>query len=198
MPLVTAAEVKTFSGLTATYDTEIGIFIPIVEDRISKICNNYFWEKDVRLESWVSTFTNADPDTITSDSNWDTDGHFAADDDFVITGSWKNDGFRTIASLSTTTATLTSSNELVDEAHTESDVDAEYVYFTLVNWPDALKDIASQMIRFDIINRPKRSGVRSESIGNYSVTFETGGQGTYGYPDDIIGHLKTWMRPRFI
>ncbi|MNE93903.1 hypothetical protein D3C80_1918100 [compost metagenome] len=49
------------------------------------------------------------------------------------------------------------------------------------------------MIGYDINNLPK-SGIQSESISRYSVTYGSGGDATSGYPVEIINGLNQYRK----
>lgn len=181
MALLTATEVTVYSSISASAATiSTSGLIPTVQERIATICNNTFGT-DLDLQTNV-TF-NATARTITTESaTWASYG-FAAGDDIYVYRSYKNDGFYTVASITTTVLTLASGSSVVDELSGRS------ILFTVVKWPADLKPTAARMVEYDYEQRGKRTpGVRSRSLGPLSESYgET--VGAYGYPEDLIEPL---------
>jgi len=197
--LVSRKYVKDYAGWTdCTYDEKIDELIPVIQDRIALISNNYFViDKNLFEKLWDSgtayTFAASDNSISNTCSTFVTSG-FAAGDNIFVSGSFKNDGYYEISSLTETKMILTSANTIVDEALDR------YVHILYVKWPKALKQIACDMIKFDITIRGKTTGVKSESIGDYSVTYdkEKGSLHKFGYPPDVIDGLDIVTSMRFI
>jgi len=198
--LVTTTEVNTFNGWSgSTYDTRIATLIPIIQMKISEICNNLFtinWNKYDTLFEASSVFVfEADDNTITNlDAEFSTTSGLGAGDTIRVIGSYKNDGYHDIESLTDTVLTIADDTTIIDE-----DLSA-WVTIAFVKWPAGLKLIASEMIRYDLIDRYKTSGVKSESIDRHTTTFDTDSKHAknYGYPGDVIAGLDVYMISRFL
>ncbi len=68
--------------------------------------------------------------------------------------------------------------------------------FSLGVYPAGVKRISAEMIRYDVLFRDKGIGVSSESIADYSVTYDF--RTSSGYPDKIIDMLKPYRRIKYI
>ena len=191
--MIEVGEVKMFLNYAdATYDTRIRQWIPYVRDRVMKICNNEFVNDDI--ESYASDYVFSTANTIYSvDADFTEEG-FAAGDWFRVRGTVKNDGVYKISTVTSTTITITDDFEIVHE-----DPDAmgltETVYITYARFPTAMKPTVANMIRYDMTERANRSGMASEHIGNYSVSYFRAASMGFDYPDDIIGGLDPWVIP---
>jgi hypothetical protein len=185
MPLVTTAEVKTYLRITAsTYDSIITTLIPAVQEDIANITNNIF---ETRLYIAGEFEYNASAYTMTLDDSTadlkNTYG-FADGDDIYITGSYRNDGYHAIQSVTTNVITLASTETIYAEISSA----APYVY--VVKWPKELKPIAANMIRYGYESRPTLDGMQSESLGGYSYSRSSM---IGGYPETITQALLPWM-----
>lgn len=191
MAIVTATEVTSFTDIStgATAISNLGI-IPIVQERINYITNNFFLS-DMYLAGTV-TFTSA-AGTIVSTQDFADEG-FLAGDEIYIYNSYRNDGYKIIGSVTTTTITVSSSDSVIAEPSGRS------VLIAVVKWPNALKYIAAQMVKFDYDDRPAQEvGVSSKSLGPYSVSYASRAQvgGTpFGYPQELIDSLASWTMAR--
>ena len=146
MALMTTAEVKAFLRETSsTYDTLIGIYIPIIEADICEYLNNYFEDNVIFIEnnsglaftrgSTATSSTQAD--YITDDNqNFSTAG-FAVGMDVIIAGG-SNHGIHTIAALTSAVMTMTSTGIFITQ-----DQDASYnqvgrIRISRIKWEDRL------------------------------------------------------------
>ena len=110
---------------------------------------------------------------------------------FYLYNSYRNDGYYTISSVTTTTITIASTGSVVTELSGAS------ILVSLVAWPDALKYAAAQMVKFDYDDRPKRAaGLASQSLGPRSESYTD--VGAYGYPTDILGMLNQYRIARLM
>lgn len=181
MPVITATEVTIYSTISASAATiTTRGLIPVVQDRINWITNNYY---TTELYYQGSATFNATARTITvTDLNWAEHG-FAASDEFYIYRSYRNDGYFTIDSVSTSTLTLVSGSSVVDELSGRS------ILFSVVRWPADLKQTAALMCEYDYDQRKGRApGVRSRSLGPWSESYAAD-VGEFGYPADLIAPL---------
>jgi hypothetical protein len=78
-----------------------------------------------------------------------------------------------------------------------SEISGASIVIGVVDWPRGIKPIVANMLRYDMDVRPVLKGVSSESIGDYSVTYTSGGGG-YGYPADIMYGLSIYQIPHYV
>lgn len=201
--LVTLAEVKAFiSKLNSdAYTTAINLYIPIIENKIASICNNHFVNPPVK--SYVGslyitssygytasdgfvfaaagrTITRADADFL--------EAGFAAVDDIFIEGTYRNNGHFALQAAAETVLTVNSLYTIRDES--QNTVQKIYVVY----WPIELKPIAAQMIAHKILHINDDTGMKSESIGDYSYTRdEVQGE----FPQGILKDLARYKVPVF-
>jgi hypothetical protein len=188
MPVVTATEVTIYSNISASAATITASgLIPIVQERITHICNSYF-TTDIQVITGA-TF-NATAGTITLDAESWSEFGFADGDEIYVYHSYRNDGYAVVSTFSGSVGTVATGYSVVDELSGRS------ILFALVSWPLQVKRAAAQMVAYDYEVRPKQTpGVRSFTLGPYSETYGSGvGQGdnsmgAYGYPAEIVGML---------
>jgi hypothetical protein len=116
-----------------------------------------------------------------------------AGDEIYVYGSFRNDGYFTVGSVTTTTLTVSSADTIINEPSGRS------ILVTVVKWPDALRYIAAQFVKYDYDDRGSRSiGVASETLGPYSVSYSSQSHVAtpYGYPQEIIDGLSAYTRMR--
>ena len=191
MAIVTATEVTVYSDISCSAGTTtLTLLIPIVQERITDICNNNFLT-DMFLQGTL-TFTSA-AGTIVSGNDWTLEG-FQAADEIYIYGSYRNDGYKTIGSVTTVTITVASGSSVVSELSGRS------ILVSVVKWPEPLKYIAAQMIKYDYDDRPSKSiGVTSRTLGPYSESFGSSSvtaSNKYGYPDELVDSLAIYTIAR--
>lgn len=191
MGIVTATEVTIYTDISCSAgSTTLSLLIPIVQQRINDITNNFF----VTDQYINSTFTFASAGgTITATVNWDEYG-FVAGDEIYIYNSYRNDGYKTIGSVSSTVLTVASADTVTAELSGRS------ILISVVSWPNALKYIAAQMVKYDYDDRKNAvPGVASETLGPYSVSYSgraSGQLSSYGYPADLISSLASYTIAR--
>lgn len=183
MPVVTAAQVALFTNTSATAGT-IATYIPIIQDKINYITNNYF-VKNIQMQGTL-TF-DATANTIVSPNLW-SDFGFANGDEIYLYGSHRNDGYKTISTISGVTMTLATTSTVVSEYSIAS------ILVSLVHWPDQIANIAAQMISYDIdVRKTREQGITSRTLGPFSESYESQNNNTtYGYPQSIINQLEPW------
>jgi hypothetical protein len=192
MAIVTATEVTIYTDISCSAGTTtLTLLIPIVQERINYITNNFFLT-DMYMGGTV-TFS-ATAGTIVAGSNWDDEG-FVAGDEIYIYNSYRNDGYKTVGSVSTVTLTVSSSDTIINEPSGRS------ILVSVVDWPNALKYIAAQLIKYDYDDRPGiEPGVASKTLGPYSVSYRGNSQGGYstpfGYPQELIDSLSVYTIAR--
>lgn len=187
MAIVTATQVAAFTNISASAGTIISSgLIPIVQERINLITNNYF-TTDMFFQS---SFTiGATDGTITGQNSFSDEG-FAVADEVYIYNSYRNDGYKTVSAVSGVTLAMTSS--LLAEPSARS------ILISVVQWPAAIAYTAAQMVKYDYDDRSKQtSGVKSHTLGPFSETF--GGASVngrtstpFGYPQDLIDGLSPY------
>ena len=197
MSIITVAEVKALvsdlnsDGYTAAITTQI----PIVEADIVRITNNHFtryedgYKDDYTYTSCQDLTFAVAGKTITdnnSEVNFSTDHSFAAGDNLYIQGTRKNDGHYTVSLLTDEVITVTET--LIAETTSENYT----VWMFLVIWPLPLKNLAAQMIGYNILRKYNTDkNIKSEKIGDYAVSFGNGGT-SKSYPDEIMSQLDEW------
>lgn len=198
MAIITVTEVKNLLNITeATYDNQIARLIPYVQDDLVEYLNNYFQDHFVTRESvsyisFVRSTTGSGDYIFDSDDRWTKNG-FLSNIDVVVEGGYSNMGIHHVVTASTDTLTLSSSGEVIsqDPADSSNENLIGNIRVSRVIWPKGLKRYAAQMIWYNI-RRQKETGIQSESIDDYSVTYAPLAGG--GYPDNIMTGLKPYRR----
>jgi len=188
MAIVTATQVAAFTDIStgATAIAATGL-IPIVQERINLITNNYF-TSDMALQG-PFTFASAST-SITSGSNFEDKG-FLADDEVYIYNSYRNDGYKTISSVSDESIILSSADTVIAEPSGRS------ILISVVQWPASLAYIAAQMVKYDYDDRPaQEANVKAKSLGPYSVTYGQAGSSPFGYPEELVAGLAPFTIAR--
>ena len=191
MAILTATECTVYSNITASAATITSSgLIPIVQERICMMTNNYFLT-DLSLQDAV-TF-NATARTIVADTGDYDSVNFLAADDIMIYNSYRNDGVFTLDTVSGVTLTLISGQSVIDELSGSS------VLITVVKWPKPIQHVAAQMIAYDYDVRGKKSAdIKSHSLGPFSETFTSGEEDEYGYPRKITDALIPYRMARLM
>ena len=181
MPIITATEVTVYSNISATAATITASgLIPVVQERITQITNNWF-VTDLFLQGPMN-FT-ATTYTITAQSSFASAG-FADGDEVHIYNSYRNDGYYLVETVSGATLTLDSGESVVPELSGRS------ILISVVDWPTDLKYTAAQMVYFDYDLRAERSpGATSMRLGPWAESYGESGSGDWGYPTDVISAL---------
>lgn len=186
--VVTATEVTVFTNINASAVTILNSgLIPIVQERISMMTNNYF-ATELFFEDRV-TFNAAARSITTGSASFD-EYNFLAGDDMVIYRSYRNDGIYSVLSVSGKTVILTSACSVVDELSGPS------IYMAVVKWPQAVKYAAAQMVAYDHDTRPSVSqNITSRSLGPLSESY-TNSTDEWGYPKSIMEMLVPYRIAR--
>lgn len=198
MAIITVTEAKNILNITeATYDNQIARLIPYVQDDICEYLDNYFQDRYVARESvsyisFVRSTTGSGDYIFDSDDRWTKNG-FLSDIDVVVEGGYSNVGIHHVVTATTDTLTLDSSGELIGQNPADSSNEnlIGNVKVSRVIWPKGLKRYVAQMIWYNI-QRQKETGVVSESIDDYSVTYASLSGG--GYPENITAGLRPYRR----
>lgn len=183
MPIVTATEVTVFSDISASAATiTTSGLIPIVQERVNYITNNYF-TTDLCLQDTL-TF-NATARTIVAVNSF-ADQNFLAADEIWVYYSYRNDGYYTILTVDDKTLTLATGSTVIDELSGRS------ILVAVVSWAPELKYIASQMVYYNYDFRADRvDGVKSKRLGPWSESYDDTVQGG-GYPTDLVSPLNEY------
>ncbi len=207
------AEVKSFlSEESDDYNTAISVLIPVVTERLRFLCNNPFTSQPINRSRSVRF--SRDPDyvgngdsslyvlpqvsasfaatakTVTARASNFASAAFAGGQDFFIYGSYLNDGYYEINSVSTSTLTILSGYSFVGAADGTHEFKAEVtgasIYFAVATWPGDIKPIVSSMIQYDYQERGQYKDVEGgEALGEY------------GYPRSILRALTDYTVPSF-
>lgn len=191
MAIVTATEVTIFTDISVSAGTIIASgIIPIVQERINLITNNYF-TTDMQIQGYV--VFNSTAKTVVSGGDFEDEG-FIAGDEIHIYNSYRNDGYKLVDSVLTDTITIASSETVYSEPSGRT------VLVSVVQWPNALKYIAAQMVKYDYDDRPKKAfGVTSRTLGPFSEHFGSSVQANntpFGYPQELIDALSAYTIAR--
>jgi len=209
MPLITLDEVRTYLGLETDeteFDERIAVLIPVVTNRLRRLCNRDFTVQPVaykRRKSWYfgdpdlytvpqvsATFTASSLTVVATGSNF-ASAMFASGQDVVIYGSYRNDGYYVVSSVSTSSMTVLSSYSFAGAAtgthEFKDEVTGATITFGIANWPADIKPIIASMIQYDYQER----GTWSDAPG------EEGASGEYGYPKELTRQLDPYKRPGY-
>lgn len=213
MPIITLAEVKSFlNESTDDYNTAISVLIPVVTERLRHLCNNSFTSQPINrsrsvkfsrdpdyvgngdstlyILPQVSASFEATAKTVTARASNFASAAFAGGQDFLIEGSYLNDGYYEISSVSTSTLTILSGYSFVGAAAGTHDFKTEAtgasIYFAVATWPGDIKPIVASMIQYDYQER-----------GQYKDTEGGEALGEYGYPRSILRALSSYTIPSY-
>lgn len=202
--IATKSELKTLLNITSMEQEDlIDLLIPTIEDDIRQYCNNGFRDPNVYVSSGLISFTHSDVvgDSITlnigANQNGLVSAQFKAGQTIQVRGSYNNDNFFDVESVSSTVMTL---YVTADRPNFPELVTEDYATFprnvtiNKVIYPPTLKLIESQMLNYKLTNHDY--SVASESVARYSVTFNN--DFTDGYPKTILAGLKRFRRPVFV
>jgi len=190
--IITATQVTIYAPKISASAATITVsgLIPIVQERIVLICNNYFLADGIELTSTAIFNATARSIVLPSGVNWEDYG-FKANDDVFIYNSYRNDSVVTIESLTAETVILTSACSVVDELFNNSL--GKNIYFSVVRWPVSVQQVAAKMIYYDYDLRDKVSAnIKSRSLGPLSESFTDGEKDEYGYPLKITNQLDSF------
>ena len=191
MPILTGTEVTLYSNISCTAATIVSSgLIPVVQERIYLMLNNYF-TTDLYVQGSV-TF-NATARTIIIESLDFESNNFLAGDDVYVYNSYRNDGVYTIESVSGSVLTLISGNSVIDELSGRS------VLINVLQYPAAVKRVAAQMIAYDYDYRDKnQTSLKSRTLGPWSETYGGLNEDENGYPRKITDQLIPYRMARLM
>ena len=186
--IITLDEVKSLLQITNTSkDSFIASMIPVVQDFVFTYTNNYFeiLTDTVYRDSNSISFVNGSPSKINDLQNKFISAGFVPGIHTRVQGSKFNDGVYKVAAVEAGSLTLSAEEELTNES-----VDSEVVtLITVVKFPKGIKLPVAKLIGFHL--DPKNAkGVQSESLGDHSISFQSGGN----YPQSLLNDLRPYMR----
>lgn len=196
--IATKAEIKRLLNITSmTQEEQIDQLIPVIESDIREYCNNGFRDTNIYLSSGEISFTHnaGSADTINLDIGTNeagfVDAQFKAGQTVQVQGSYNNNNFFEIETVSSTALTLyTAANKPYFPVLVTEDEDV-LVLINKVEYPSALKNVVAQMMNYKLTNRDY--GVSAETVARYSVTYNM--DFANGYPKSIMTSLNRWRRP---
>lgn len=165
--IVTLAEAKTLLGLgDNSQDIILTAILPMIESDVYLYTKNDFMAKEYAIESISSGVIN----TLDND---------LSPNDTIMIVSGPN-GQEPLTVLTATSTEVTVDADLEDETSGNSMIRMKY--------PRGLKLIVAQMAKYKLSQNP---GVKSESIGRYSVTYDSQPN---GYPGQIWDSLRKYSK----
>ena len=196
--IATKAELKTLAKITSMDQEDmIDLLIPTVEDDIRQYCNNGFRDENVYIRTGDISFTHntAAADTINLDAGSEgfTDAQFKSGQTVQVQGSYNNNGFFEVETVTSTVMTLYAyaNRPYYPELVTEDE--GVLVQINKVEYPKAIKLIEAQMLKYKLTNYDY--SIQSETVARFSVTFNQDMRN--GYPNAIMSGLNRWRRPVF-
>lgn len=188
--ILTASECTQYSNITASAATITASgLIPVVQDRLTMMANNYF-VTDLTITDCMAFDNSAK--TIIASGNSFLERGFADGDEIFIYNSHRNDGYYSVASVSTSVLTLTSAMTIYSELSSQT------IYIAVVKWPVAIKYIAAQMVAYDYDVRPSvAQNITSRSLGPLSESY-TNSTDAFGYPKSIMESLSPYRMGRLL
>jgi len=189
MALITKSEVKARIGISDTsQDDFIDAMILDLRGWLVGYLNNPFTNPNLYYSSDSLSFSGK---TISdSDSALVTEG-FVADMDIYIINSQSNNGHYIIDTITAGALTVLDSIFTIEAAGSASPL----IY--QVQFPDGLKSIVSNMIRWQM-NQQMNQNIESEKVGNYSISYLAPTDSTGSYPDSIMKSLSQYRRASFV
>ncbi len=186
--IITLDEVKSWLQITnSSKDLFIASMIPVVQDFVFAYTNNYFeiLTDEVYRESNTISFVNSTPAKINDSQNQFVVMGFVPGIHIRVQGSKFNDGVYEVGNVEAGSLTLAMGEVLVNEA-----VDSKVTtLITVVKFPKGIKLPVAKLIGFHIDSQNAK-GVQSESLGDYSISFQSGGN----YPQSLLNDLIPYRR----
>jgi len=200
MAVMKATEINDILNLATGNETAFTRLIKYVQNDICEYLNNWFEDPIIyRDGNGAIEFVRGNTATATTLADYITDTEAklssmgfstAYEYDIMVRGGGRgNAGIHHVVSLTTegNKFTLDSTGVLVPV-----DMDGMQNYeggckISLVGWPNALKPYVAQMV-YHRFKQPTPSGIRSESIDDYSVTYVNG----HSYPTETVAGLAKW------
>ena len=173
--LMSVEELRKFVTTEAD-DSWIQAWLSAIESMIRQYTNNRFQIRGIRSKG----------DVVNGEILMDT-SLFRIGDTIEISDSELNEGLYVIASLSDGAASL-DNPPLFDE---------EDILVTKVAYPDDVKMGVANLFKWDIGHRDK-VGIKSETISRHTIAYsDNDSNNIMGYPRQLMGFLKLYMKARF-
>ena len=186
MNIVTLAEVKSFLGLTGTdQDDRIEDFIPVFEEIVLDYTKNPFTDPRVYLKSDQLDFVASERKIVSGDAGFLESG-FSAAMTIKVEGSFFNDGFYLIDTVTEDEIVLASKETLISEAPSSG------LLRTIVR-ADIPRPVKLAISRLISVSLSQKSGIAAEKIGSYSVNYKDLSKSS-GLPDDVLGILNKYKK----
>lgn len=139
-------------------------------------------EKESVFTKWTFSASTKTITVVTDEEVYGTLDSFVAGDLIYLSGSLRNNGYYTVASV--TSNQITVNEDLVNGE--------EYAIIYLSIIPQSYKNIVGRMINYDIYDRNETGkGMKSEKWGTYSYTREAFENGLK-YPDEVIAGIDAY------
>ena len=197
MAIITVDEVKDILGIDGdSYDNDIDRLIPYAQADVCVYCNNHFQDGYVYRESagyisFIRGTTGDSGDVIIDDDSKFLEKGFLSGMDVAVEGGYANVGIHHVKTAAAGQLTLDSTGEVIsqDPDDTQDNNWIGEIKISRVKWPTAIKLPVAQMIHY-LIEHPRPSDIKSESIDDYSVTYV----GSHAYPERVAQGLKPFRR----
>ena len=207
MAVITVIETQAILGITkgedmltgsTEYENEIAYFIPIVQDDLVEYLGNAFQDDYVSVEGTLKiSESTGRGDKITDVNAKFLEAEFAPGMDIALEGGYSNVGIWTISSSSEAVEAgnmfLTTTGEVIAQDRVDEVNVAGNITVSRVKWPKGLKAPVAKMI-WHLIDKPKDEGVKSESLGDYSVTYA----GSNLYPETVLKGLDKYKMVKMV
>ncbi len=197
-------EVKKFLRITSTeYDTFIKDSLIPLQDWIEEYCRRDFISKRVRFRSNELKFENSSNTIINEDGDFGK-FQFVAGIDIVVSGSFNNEGLKTVGTASSTELEIDIDYDdfiLTDEDSTIHDF-IYYIDISKKQYPKGLKLVFSKLIGYNIQNMSMNADdqrKKSENFKGYS--YVNGGSVLVddgSYPNALMMDLKAFRNRKVV
>ena len=195
--ITSLADIKALLSITTTsQDDLINRNIPIIEDDIRVYCNNGFSNDRVYIQTGDVSFTrnSTSADVITYDGLGEgfIDANFKAGYTVQIQGSYNNDGFFDIETVSSTVMTLYSSTSRPYFDNLVTEDESVSIKINQVDYPRALDNTVAKMVQGKLAVSTVDDNVISETVSRYRVEFAGADMTANGYPKKTMDALNKW------
>lgn len=164
MALITSAEIKAILGITGSEkDAQLTAIVPLLPGLVTGYCNDLFLNKNLSYTASTFSFLGH---TITDSEEGFVDAGFQAGLDIYVSGSDSNDYLYTLSTVSASKVVTTSETPTSRSFTTEDSGNGITVYN--VQYPEDIKIPVAYLTNDIMVNN---TGVKSEKIGDYSVSF---------------------------
>jgi hypothetical protein len=176
--IISVEDAKTLLGDVKDWtDERLSRKLKAIEDVIRSYTNNNFQNRGYRKTADIvgGLFIN---EALTP---------FVVGDTVQIHDSARNDGIYTVISADDTTFSVL-----------ETVTDENDVLVTRIDYPEAVKDCALNLLEWEVKHRDK-VGIQSETLSRHSVTYfsQDANNQVMGYPASLLGCLKAYKKARF-